>query len=111
MLFISQDHQYAGKNGVVRAIMNNIASVYLYDDGQEIDVPTRSIEPTAPSKFDKVSYCTHSSYTVQCSDSCMYYTMYMYMHVQPDYTCTPLHVLVLRECPWDTLCLCLCMDH
>ena len=55
MLFISQDHQYAGKNGVVRAIMNNIASVYLYDDGQEIDVPTRSIEPTAPSKFDKVS--------------------------------------------------------
>ncbi len=40
--------------------MNNMASVYLYDDGQEIDVPTRSIEPTAPSKFDKVSYCTHS---------------------------------------------------
>lgn len=50
-----QDHQHAGKNGVVRAIMNNMASVYLYDDGQEIDVPTRSIEPTAPSKFDKVS--------------------------------------------------------
>ncbi len=71
MLFISQDHQYAGKNGVVRAIMNNIASVYLYDDGQEIDVPTRSIEPTAPSKFDKVSYCTHSSYTVHCSVCCM----------------------------------------
>ncbi len=60
MLFIPQDHQYAGKNGVVRAIMNNMASVYLYDDGQEIDVPTRSIEPTAPSKFDKVIYCTHS---------------------------------------------------
>ncbi|XP_064385499.1 transcription elongation factor SPT5-like isoform X2 [Halichondria panicea] len=52
------DHQYAGKNGVVRAIMNNIASVYLYDDGQEIDVPTRSIEPTAPSKFDKVKGIT-----------------------------------------------------
>ncbi len=97
MLFISQDHQYAGKNGVVRAIMNNIASVYLYDDGQEIDVPTRSIEPTAPSKFDKVSYCRHSSYTVQCSVSCMYSLT----------ACTPLHVLVLRECPWDTLCMCL----
>ena len=49
-----QDQQHAGKNGVVRAIMNNMASVYLYDDGQEIDVPTRFIEPTAPSKFDKV---------------------------------------------------------
>ncbi len=101
MLFISQDHQYAGKNGVVRAIMNNIASVYLYDDGQEIDVPTRSIEPTAPSKFDKVSYCTHSSYTIQCSVSCMYSLA----------ACTPLRVLVLRECPWDTHCLYVFVDH
>lgn len=50
----SQDQQYAGKNGVVRAIMGNMASVYLYDDGQEIDVPTKYIDPTAPSKFDKV---------------------------------------------------------
>ncbi len=50
-----QDNQHAGKNGVVRAIIDNMASVYLYDDGQEIDVPTRCIEPTAPSKFDKVS--------------------------------------------------------
>ncbi len=77
MLFIPQDHQYAGKNGVVRAIMNNMASVYLYDDGQEIDVPTRSIEPTAPSKFDKVSYCTHSLHcTLQCTVSldCNTYT-------------------------------------
>ena len=40
--------------GVVRAILNRMASVYLYDDGQEVDVPCRYVEPTPPSKYDKV---------------------------------------------------------
>ena len=31
-----------------------MASVYLYDDGQEIDIPCRYVEPVAPNKFDKV---------------------------------------------------------
>lgn len=34
--------------------MNRMASVYLYDDGQEVDVPCRYVEPTPPSKYDKV---------------------------------------------------------
>ena len=34
--------------------MNRMAGVYLYDDGQEIDVPCRYVEPVPPSKYDKV---------------------------------------------------------
>ena len=39
---------------MVRAIVNRMASVYLYDDGQEVDVPCRYVEPTPPNKYDKV---------------------------------------------------------
>lgn len=49
-----QESQYAGKTGVVRAIAGKMASVYLYDDGQEVDIPTRYLEPTPPNKYDKV---------------------------------------------------------
>ena len=52
---VPQESQYAGKAGVVRAILNRMASIYLYDDGREIDVPCRYVEPIAPNKFDKVN--------------------------------------------------------
>ena len=51
-----QESQYAGKTGMVRAILNRMASIYLYDDGREIDVPCRYVEPVAPNKLDKVNY-------------------------------------------------------
>ena len=59
VLFFSllQESQYAGKTGVVRAILNRMASIYLYDDGREIDVPCRYVEPVIPNKFDKVRVC------------------------------------------------------
>jgi len=41
--------------------MNRMASVYLYDDGQEVDVPCRYVEPTPPSKYDKVKGITGPS--------------------------------------------------
>ena len=43
---------------MVRAILNRMASIYLYDDGREIDVPCRYVEPVVPNKFDKVNLCT-----------------------------------------------------
>ena len=55
VLLNPQESQYAGKTGVVKAILNRMASIYLYDDGREIDVPCRYVEPVAPNKFDKVS--------------------------------------------------------
>ena len=32
-----------------------MASIYLLEDGREIDVPCRYVEPVAPNKFDKVN--------------------------------------------------------
>ena len=49
-----QESPHAGKTGVVRAIAGKMASVYLYDTGHEVDIPTRYLEPTAPKKLDKV---------------------------------------------------------
>jgi len=34
--------------------MNRMASVCLCNDGQEVDVPCRYVEPTPPNKYDKV---------------------------------------------------------
>ena len=33
-----------------------MASIYLIEDGREIDVPCRYVEPVAPNKFDKVNW-------------------------------------------------------
>ena len=49
---------------MVRAILNRMASIYLYDDGREIDVPCRYVEPVVPNKFDKVD--THVTLTRTC---------------------------------------------
>ena len=49
-----QESPHANKTGVVRAIAGKMASVYLYDTGHEVDIPTRYLEPTAPKKLDKV---------------------------------------------------------
>ncbi|CAI8005835.1 Transcription elongation factor SPT5 [Geodia barretti] len=49
---------HANKTGVVRAIAGKMASVYLYDTGHEVDIPTRYLEPTAPKKLDKVKGIT-----------------------------------------------------
>ena len=54
---LTQESQHAGKTGVVRAIAGKMASVYIYDDGHEVDIPTRYLEPTAPKKLDKVCLC------------------------------------------------------
>ena len=53
-ILLPQESQHAGKTGVVRALAGKMASVYLYDDGQEVDIPTRYLEPTPPNKYDKV---------------------------------------------------------
>ena len=45
---------------MVRAILNRMASIYLYDDGREIDVPCRYVEPVAPNKLDKVKKLSSS---------------------------------------------------
>ena len=57
-LFFPQETQFSGKMGVVRTISGRMARVYLYDDGQEIDVSCRYVEPTPPNKFDKVQPLT-----------------------------------------------------
>ena len=54
-----QESPHAGKTGVVRAIAGKMASVYLYDTGHEVDIPTRYLEPTAPKKLDKVCVYTY----------------------------------------------------
>ena len=53
-ILLPQESQHAGKTGVVRAIAGKMASVYLYDGGQEVDIPTRYLEPTPPNTYDKV---------------------------------------------------------
>jgi hypothetical protein len=55
---------------MVRAILNRMASIYLYDDGREIDVPCRYVEPVVPNKFDKVHTPIINAYLFAVSVYC-----------------------------------------
>jgi transcription elongation factor SPT5 len=49
-----EDSHLAGKTGVVKSSLSGRVSVYLFDDGQEVDIPMTFLEPVPPVKNDKV---------------------------------------------------------
>ena len=53
-LSTAQDTNLAGKTGVVRNTLGTRAAVYLFDDGQEVDIPGSFLSPVPPNKNDKV---------------------------------------------------------
>ena len=68
---------------MVRAIVSKMASVYLYDNGQEVDVSTRYIEPVSPNKSDKVKSIGSSCFCVFVfTCTCMIFNAYAYAHTR-----------------------------
>lgn len=51
---VYHDSNLAGKTGIIRSVVGGRASVFLYDDGQEVDIPTSFLAPVPPVKNDKV---------------------------------------------------------
>jgi hypothetical protein len=57
-----EDSHLAGKTGVVKSSLSGRVSVYLFDDGQEVDIPMTFLEPVPPVKNDKVGRHGNGSY-------------------------------------------------
>ena len=51
---IYHDSNLAGKVGVIRSVLGTRATVYLYDDAQDVDIPTSFLTPVPPSKNERV---------------------------------------------------------